>query len=75
MKSIHIRDIDPQILQGLKKRAELHHRSMQGEVKAILEEAVRKMPEASQEEELDLITVSTGNTDAWRRGDYYDDAR
>lgn len=48
---------------------------MQGEVKAILEEAVRKMPEASQEEELDLITVSTGNTDAWRRGDYYDDAR
>jgi plasmid stability protein len=75
MKSIHIRNIDPEVLQRLKERAELHHRSMQGEVKAILEEAVRRMPEASREEPLDLITVSTGNTETWKRDDYYDDAR
>ncbi|MCF7929363.1 MAG: Arc family DNA-binding protein [Spirochaetales bacterium] len=72
MKSIHIRNIDPQVLQRLKRRAELHHRSMQGELKAILEEAVRKMPDASREEGLDLITVSTGKTEAWRRDEYYD---
>ena len=48
---------------------------MQGELKAILEEAVRKMPDPSREEDLDLITVSTGKTEAWRRDEYYDDAR
>jgi plasmid stability protein len=75
MKSIHIRNIDQQVVQGLKRRAELHHRSMQGEIKAILEDAVRKMPTTSQKEELDLITVATGNSKAWKRDDYYDAAR
>jgi plasmid stability protein len=75
MKSIHIRNIDPQALQRLKKLAELHHRSMQGELKAIIEDAVRRVPDASQDEDLDLITVSTGNVEKWSREDYYEDAR
>jgi plasmid stability protein len=75
MKSIHIRDIDPKVLQRLKKLAELHHRSMQGELKTIITEAVRKLPETGTHEELDLITVSTGNLKPWKRQDYYGDAR
>jgi len=75
MKSIHIRDIDPQVLQRLKKLAEMHHRSMQGELKTIIAEAVRKIPAAGTDEEFDLITVSSGNKQAWEREDYYDNAR
>ncbi len=75
MKSIHIRDIDPFILKRLKRLAEFHHRSMQGELKQIISEAVRKLPEASPEDSLDLITVSTGNKTPWTREDYYEDAR
>ncbi|MDY7027234.1 MAG: Arc family DNA-binding protein [Spirochaetota bacterium] len=75
MKSIHIRDIDPQMLQRLKRLAEMHHRSMQGELKTIIAEAVRKIPTAGPDEEFDLITVSSGNKQAWKREDYYDDAR
>lgn len=75
MKSIHIRDIDPQMLQRLKRLAEMHHRSMQGELKTIIDEAVRKIPATGPDEEFDLITVSSGNKQAWKREDYYDDAR
>ena len=75
MKSIHIRDIDQKLLQRLKKLAKMHHRSMQGELKTIISEAVRKIPEAGPDEELDLISVSTENRQPWRREDYYDDAR
>ena len=75
MKSIHIRDIDPEIMQRLKKLAEMHHRSMQGELKTIISEAVRKIPTNEAAEDLDLVTVSTENQQPWKREDYYTDAR
>ncbi len=75
MKSIHIRDIDPEILQRLKKLAEMHHRSMQGELKTIISEAVRKIPADEAAIGLDLVTVSTKNQHPWKREDYYTDAR
>ena len=75
MKSIHIRDIDPEVLQRLKKLAEMHHRSMQGELKTIITEAVRKIPADEPAEGLDLVTVATNNQQAWTREDYYTDAR
>ena len=75
MKSIHIRDIDPEMLQRLKKLAEMHHRSMQGELKTIISAAVRKVPANEAAEDLDLVTVSTENQQPWKREDYYTDAR
>ena len=75
MKSIHIRDIDPEMLQRLKKLAEMHHRSMQGELKTIISAAVRKVPANEAAEHLDLVTVSTENQQPWKREDYYTDAR
>ena len=59
MKSIYIRDIDPEVLQRLKKLADLHHRSMQEELKAIITEAVRKIPAETSDDELNLVTVAT----------------
>lgn len=75
MKSIHIRDIDPGVLNRLKVLARLHHRSMQGEVKAILEDASRRAPAYSPKDDLDIITVAAEGSSTWRREDIYDDPR
>lgn len=70
MKSIHIRNVDPQTLQKLMVLAKMHHRSMQGELKAILDDAVKKIPEASADDDLDIVTVETGHRGTWKREDY-----
>lgn len=49
MAQILIRDLDPDVLERLKRRAKLHGRSLQGEVRTILEAAaVYSMSEARQ---------------------------
>ncbi|RKX73043.1 MAG: hypothetical protein DRP87_19645 [Spirochaetes bacterium] len=73
MKTILIRDIDPQIYSALKRLASLHHRSLQGELHAIIEQAVKKAPLRSETEELQLITVNTGGKSTWRREEIYGD--
>jgi plasmid stability protein len=70
MKSILIRDLDPKIYSAIKKLADAHHRSMQGELHAILERAARMVPPAKPDE-LELITVSTGRTAGWSREEMY----
>jgi antitoxin FitA len=39
MAQVLVRDLDPETLERLKSRAKLHGRSLQGELKAILESA------------------------------------
>ncbi len=39
MAQVLIRDLDPEVIEELKKRAKGHTRSLQGELKTILEEA------------------------------------
>lgn len=75
MKSIHVRDVDPVVLHNLQTLARLHHRSVQGEIRAILAEAARRVPTEGGGDQLDLVTVDTGATDAFRREEMYDDAR
>jgi len=41
MAQVLIRDLDPEVIEALKKRAEEHTRSLQGELKTIIEEAAR----------------------------------
>lgn len=71
MKSILIRDLDPSVYNALKRLADVHHRSMQGELHAILERAVQMAPPETGDEGLDLVTVSTGVKSGWRREDIY----
>ncbi len=73
MKSIHIRDLDEGVLQRLRKRAKHHHRSLQGELRAILEDAARYAPDDEAVEDLVLITVDTGNSRTWSREEIYGD--
>ncbi len=75
MKSIHVRDVDPVVLERLKTLARLHHRSVQGEIRAILAEAARRAPEDRDLNQMDLVTVETNASGTFRREDIYDDAR
>lgn len=75
MKSIHVRDVEPAVLKRLQILARLHHRSMQGEIRAILTEASLRAPAEPFSEQLNLVTVDTGNASAFTRDEIYDDAR
>ena len=49
MAQVLVRDLDPEVLERLKSRARLHGRSLQGELKVILEAAaVFSMSEARE---------------------------
>lgn len=79
MKSIHIRQVDEEVLDGLKRRARLHRRSLQKEIEALLEDAARMIPrdkeDASLASSLHIVASGKRTTD-WSREDLYaDDGR
>jgi len=78
MKSLHIRDIDETTLDGLKKRAARHRRSLQKEVQWLLEQAALMAPNAPLENEAPKLNLHTvhrnGNsTTRWNRESIYQD--
>ena len=73
MKSILIRNLQPDTLAALKRLATSHRRSLQGELLTILDKAARQAPPESEEEELPWITVDTGGSSTWPREEMYDD--
>jgi plasmid stability protein len=52
MAQLLVRDLDPAVVARLKTKARLNHRSLQGEVRAILEQAAEQ---ATPDEALALI--------------------
>ena len=73
MKSVNIRDVEPTVLASLKRPAKSHHRSLQGELRSILEQAARLAPPEEDESEMDLVTVSTHARSSWNRDEIYGD--
>ena len=71
MKSILIRDIDPEILIALKRLARMHNRSLQGELHEIVKRAARFAPETGDSDDLEIVTVKTEGGSSWRREDIY----
>lgn len=71
MSSVHIRDISPRTLSSLKRLARSHHRSLQGELHAILERAARMAPPEAAERSLDIVTVKVGGEHSWTRDEIY----
>jgi plasmid stability protein len=71
MKSIHIRNIDAETLERLKRLARNHHRSLQGELRAILTKAAEMAPSDTTEDEFKIVTVNTGGTSTWSREEIY----
>ena len=70
MGSIHIPDVSPKTLRSLKRLARSHHRSLQGELRAILESAARMAP-AEAQQRLKLVTVRVGGRATWSRDEIY----
>ncbi len=73
MHSILIRNVSPATLRALKQLARSHHRSLQGELHAILERAVRQAPASDGPKSLELITVKTKGSSSWSREEIYGD--
>lgn len=73
MKSIHIRDVPDPVLERLKRRASLHHRSLQGELHRLLEEAARMPFPEEGDAGLTLKTVRTRGAKNWSRVAIYED--
>lgn len=72
MKSLHIRDVPEQTIERLKRRASRHHRSLQGELQALLEEAA-KQAIGGDIAEFSLHTVKTQGHQDWSREGLYED--
>ena len=73
MPGIHVRDLPEETVQALKRRAKAHHRSVQGEVRAILSEAARASPPDEGYQPIRLNHVDIGNEETWTREEIYDD--
>ena len=54
MPQMLVRDLDPEVVERLKARARVHGRSLQKEVKAILEEAAATLSLSEAEEVAEL---------------------
>ncbi len=76
MKAIHIRDVDSLVLKRIGQLARHHRRSMQAELRVILEEASRRAEVLETDTGDNLIIVQGLSTGSYGRQELYsDDAR
>ena len=73
MQAIHIRGVPDHVVAALKRRAKAHHRSLQGEVLAALEEAALRAPPAAPPPALRLAFSDATPAGSWSRDEIYDD--
>jgi len=69
MPQILIRDLDEDLIAALKRRAKANHRSLQGEVKALLQEKVRSRSVDAIREELRRFRAGLGKKRIGDSGD------
>jgi len=72
MKALHIRDVPEITIERLKRRALRHHRSLQGELQALLAAAVKQVEDDSGME-FTLQMVKTPGAQDWSREGIYED--
>jgi hypothetical protein len=72
MKSLHIRDVPEQTIERLKRQASRHHRSLQGELQCLLDEAAKRAV-FGDSSEFSLHTVKTQGNQDWSREGLYED--
>lgn len=73
MPAIHIRELDDAVIEALKARALRHRRSLQGELKSILEAAAREEDGSKRRRKLQLRKVSVGARSSFSRNEIYGD--
>ena len=73
MPAVHVRDLPEHLLEALKRRAAAHHRSLQGELLCILEEAANQAPPPEPLPALRLTMARVSSEGTWSRQEIYDD--
>jgi plasmid stability protein len=73
MPAIHIRNVPESTISALRERAERRGRSMQQELREILEAAAGQELPAERPPPVQLVTVNTAGRGTWRREDIYGD--
>lgn len=75
MPAIHVRDVDDAVVAALKERAARNHRSLQGEIRVILEEVVRGTSRTARagKQGLRIKTVRIGSPVKYSRDIIYED--
>jgi plasmid stability protein len=74
MPALHVRNLDDALIAALKERARRNHRSLQGEVRSILEAAATGERPAGMRvrRRLSLRTVSVGQAPSFSRDVIYE---
>ncbi len=74
MPALHIRNVDDAVIDALKDRARRHHRSLEGELRAIIERAAfSRDGQGRGRVRVDIRTVSVGAESTYDREEIYDD--
>jgi plasmid stability protein len=73
MPAVQIRDIPPEVIAALKRRAARHRRSLEGELRDILAVLARNEPPPPPLVPLDLKFSKASAPTAWRREEIYGD--
>lgn len=77
MPAIHVREIPDETLAALKRRAAAHHRSLQMELREILDRAALEAPSEDRlpsiAEELTMASNVPPSRDMWGREEIYGD--
>jgi plasmid stability protein len=73
MPAVQIRDIPPEVIAALKRRAARHRRSLEGELRDILAVLARNEPSPPPLAPLDLKFSKASTSTTWRREEIYGD--
>lgn len=72
MPAVHIRNVPEETVARLKERAASHGNSLEAELRLVLNDAAAQ-PQHQRRRRPNLITVDTGRTEPFSRGDLYSD--
>ncbi len=79
MPAVHIRDLSPEVVDALKRRAARHERSLEGELRFLLTSVAREEPPAQPLPAIRLHLAASAEPGAaageplWRREEIYGD--
>jgi plasmid stability protein len=73
MPAVHVRDVPPDVLAALKRRARRHHRSLQGELREVLSIVALEERVTERLPPLALRFSSASPSTSWGREEIYGD--
>lgn len=73
MSAIHVRNVPESTVSALRERAAAHGKSMQQEVREILESVASEAIPRQAPAPIELVTAHTSTDTTWRREEMYGD--